>query len=177
MQATVEELVPYQELLLGCGARRDKRIASAEPWRGLTTLDINRDHSPDVLWDLREHPLPFAANTFDEIHAYEVLEHLADQGDYEFFFAEFSEYWRILKPRGIFALTCPMRESVWAWADPSHRRLILPQTLHFLSQKSYEEVGKTVMSDFRYIYRADFEIIGTGRYNSDSWVGLLRAIK
>jgi hypothetical protein len=36
-------------------------------------LDPNTKPAPMVLWDLRDLPLPFPDNSFDEIHAYEVL--------------------------------------------------------------------------------------------------------
>jgi len=149
------------ELLIGAGSTRDKRIFShgRERWEGLVTLDINVDHQPDVVWDLTRLPLPFEDNQFDEIHAYEVLEHTGTQGDYRFFFAQFSEFWRILKPDGRLFGTCPHWKSVWAWGDPSHTRVIQKEQFMFLSQQEYKnEVGKTPMSDFRYIYEADFEV-------------------
>jgi len=31
-----------------------------------------------------------------------VLEHIAAQGDFEHFFQQFSDFWRILKPDGLF---------------------------------------------------------------------------
>ena len=76
-----------KELLMGCGSNSEKKIClDSVGWHDLTRLDNNPAHNPDVVWDLTVHPLPFADETFDEIHAYQVLEHLANQGDYEFFF-------------------------------------------------------------------------------------------
>ena len=149
-----------KELLIGCGSDHTKRMASdgTAIWDNLTTLDYNADHKPDVVWDLMELPLPFEDESFDEIHAYEVLEHLGQQGDYKLFFAQFSEFWRLLKPNGHLLATCPSRNSVWAWGDPSHTRIIQLEQLVFLSQEEYKiQVGKTPMSDFRNIYKADFE--------------------
>ena len=150
----------YIELLLGSGSRTHKDLllpGISADFHNLIRLDHNNDHKPDVVWDLRHHPLPFADNSFDEIHAYQVLQHLAQQGDYEFFFAEFSEYWRILKPNGLFLASVPDRDSVWAWGEPSHKRIIQPQTLVFLDQNEYaRQIGKTTMSDFRYLYKAHF---------------------
>ena len=136
---------------------------TADKWHffdNLTTLDYNEDHKPDVVWDLMNLPLPFEDHKFDEIHAYEVLEHLGQQGDYKLFFAQFSEFWRLLKPKGYFFATCPSRNSVWALGDPSHTRIIQLEQLVFLSQEQYRiQVGKTPMSDFRNIYKADFETV------------------
>jgi len=147
-----------KELLLGCGSRTEKDMyVGSSIFENVVRLDSNKDHSPDVLWDLREHPLPFKDEEFDEIHAYQVLEHLANQGDYEFFFSEFTEYWRILKPSGLFFASVP--NGVWTWGDPSHRRCITKETLTFLDQSMYEQVGITSMSDFRDIYKVSFKVV------------------
>jgi len=108
---------------------------------------------------LEKLPLPFEDSAFDEIHAYEVCEHVTgQQGDAVAYFAFFSEMWRILRPGGYFMGTVPRGE--WVWGDPSHKRQITLGTLHFLSQREYrEQVGITQMSDYRNIYKADFEIL------------------
>ena len=160
----VERLKEHEmkELLMGCGSRTSKDLAvdGKSSFENVIRLDNNTDHKPDVVWDLRNHPLPFLDNEFDEIHAYEVLEHLAYQGDYEFFFKEFSEYHRILKPNGKFFASVPSSESPWVWGDPSHKRVIRKETLVFLNQDEYiAQVGKTTMSDFRYLYKANFKTI------------------
>ena len=151
----------FRELLMGCGSDRTKRmtkIGGDKEWQNLTTLDNNADHKPDVLHDLRYFPLPFDDNTFDEIHAYEVLEHLYQQGDYISFFKEFTEYHRILKPGGVMCITVPAVTSVWALGDPSHTRVMPPENFVFLDQTLYEEVGKTTVSDFRHIYKVNFKV-------------------
>ena len=145
------------DLLIGCGATRDRRINPERGWIDLVTLDINPAHRPDVVHDLEILPLPFEDNQFAEIQAYEVLEHTGAQGDWRFFFDQFTEFWRILEPGGLFAASVPAWNSIWAWGDPSHKRVINEGTLVFLSQAAYvEQVGKTAMSDFRSYYRADF---------------------
>lgn len=167
-----------KELLIGCGSAWDKRLTcdGTEDWSNLTTLDYNKDHGAEVTWDLMNLPLPFNPNTFDEIHAYEVLEHTGAQGDYKFFFAQFSDFWRILKPNGHLLVTCPSRHSVWALGDPSHTRVLQKEMLVFLNQDSYKDVGKSSISDFRSIYKADFKPIHVNE-NDETFHFVLRAVK
>ena len=80
----------YRELLIGCGHRRDKRlrVGRNDGWNNLTTLDHNESVKPDIVCDLERPqwgsnaPQGFQVleeSSFDEIHAYEVLEHLGQQ--------------------------------------------------------------------------------------------------
>lgn len=149
------------ELLLGCGRSRIKKLHLSDhpEWEGLITIDNNRDVNPDIYNDLWNRQLPFTFNTVDEIHAYEVLEHVGTQGDYEFFFEQFTNFWDVLKPDGHMLITVPLPTSVWAWGDPSHTRVLPKENFMFLHQPYYEGVKTSPMSDFRYIYKADFDII------------------
>jgi SAM-dependent methyltransferase len=168
-----------RDLLIGCGSSRERRFSlnGRTEWGELTTLDNVSLHNPDVLHDLRDPELPFDTNEFDEIHAYEVLEHIGSQGDAELLFRQFSEYWRILKPDGLFCATCPSWRSIWAWGDPSHSRIISSATLVFLNQPEYtKQVGKTPMSDFRHIYKADFDAVGLEE-DENALRFILRAVK
>jgi len=106
--------------------------------------------------------LPFGDGEFDEIHAYEVLEHLGSLGDWRFFCSEWNEYYRILKPGGYFFGTVPHMNSKWLFGDPSHTRVITKETLIFLEQRQYTQVGRTSMSDFRHWYHGDFGIAMSG---------------
>ena len=92
-------------------------------------------------------------------------------------FEQFAEFWRILKPNGHFLATCPSRHSPWALGDPSHTRVLQQEMLMFLSQRQYaEQVGVTSMSDFRYLYKADFEPVGATE-DDEKFVFILKAIK
>lgn len=169
------------ELLIGAGNSRKKKITFKEipsEWSGeLVTLDIDESIECDVHHDLNILPLPFDDNTFDEIHAYEVLEHTGTQGDWRFFFDQFSELHRILKPGGFLVGTCPMWDSKWAWGDPGHTRIISDASLVFLSQEEYKkQVGETAMTDYRGVYKADFELFAMDE-SEDTFGFVLRAKK
>ena len=171
------------ELLLGSGSSRDRRLVvdGKRDWTKLVTLDNNADHRPDVLHDLSVFPWPFEDDTFDEIHAYELLEHLRQQGDWRGFFDDFAELWRILKPGGYLAATCPSYRSIWAWGDPSHTRVITSGSLVFLDQEQYvKQVGVTAMSDFRFCWRGDFRAVFVDMQGEAAGEGLsfvLQAVK
>lgn len=156
-------LVPddYSELLLGSGTDHEKRIgiSGIEGWHNLTTLDINPEVHPDVLHDLNVLPLPFPDNSFNEIHAYNVLEHCGSQGDAKFFFDQFTDFWRILRPGGFIFVTVPPPSSPWALGDPGHKRVLTKEQFLYLSQKMYEQCGKSPCTDFRYMYKVDFELV------------------
>jgi SAM-dependent methyltransferase len=170
------------ELLIGCGHKRDKRVwlEGRREWAGLVTLDINPSVGADVVHDLTVLPLPFADDTFDEIHAYEVLEHTRQQGDWRGFFTEFSEFWRILKPGGTMHATCPAWSGAWAWGDPGHTRVMQPETLGFLDQAAYSREcipGGTARTDYRFVWRGDFEIIFGQIDEATGHSFVLRAVK
>src|ERR1700677_377234 len=178
------------ELLLGCGYRWDK-IAKAPgklaEWDDLVTLDINPDCKPDLQCDLNDpywccRPLTSRGeravakyiddktcvnnelheNYFSEVHAYEVLEHLGQQGDITSFFHAFDNIYRILIPNGLLFATCPSIRSNWLWGDPGHRRVIQKESLIFLDQSQYTlQIGKTPMSDYRNTWKSDFQILSS----------------
>jgi len=168
------------ELLIGCGNQRKKQVTIPDiptQWTDLVTLDIDEDCNPTYCHDLENLPLPFDDNMFDEVHAYEVLEHTGQQGDWRFFFNQFYELWRILKPGGYLIGTCPMWDSMWAWGDPGHKRIISSGSLVFLSQKEYAaQVGKNAMTDYRKYWDGDFDLVGKDE-SSDTFGFVLRAVK
>lgn len=116
-------------------------------------LDNNPLAEPDLLFDLEDLEvgvrLPVEDGVFDEVHAYEVLEHFGRQGHYRGFFSTFKELWRVLRPAGLLIGTCPSARSKWAWGDPGHTRVISQQCLAFITKDHYKQLGQTVSSDYR----------------------------
>lgn len=168
------------ELLIGCGNARSKSLYADDrkDWVALTTLDQSPSCKPDVVHDLNVLPLPFEADSFEEIHAYETLEHLGRQGDWRFFFDQWTDFHRIIKPGGLFFGSCPHYTSPWAWGDPSHTRIVGLEALLFLSQKAYAEgVGRSAMSDFREYYKVDWELVNQSVTENLIQMFVLRANK
>ena len=139
-----------RQLLVGSGTSREKRIVHeltpGREFEGLVTLDLE---NADVIHDLNDLPYPFEDGEFDEIHAYEVLEHCGTQGDVRFFFDQFNEFHRILKPGGVFCCSVPDYRSIWAFGDPGHTRVLPPTVFNYLSESFYDQLGKTTCADYR----------------------------
>lgn len=145
-------------LMLGAGfALPTRRLTSPgstdESHTRWKTLDVNAACKPDEIFDLQQleegKGLPFSDNSFDEIHAYEILEHFGRQGDYVGLFSTFRALWNSLKPRGLLVGTCPSMNSKWLWAEPGHIRVIAHGTLSFLEKEHYDQLGKTACTDYR----------------------------
>lgn len=163
-------------------APRDRR--EPESWQ-TSALDVSKERH---ILPITESPYPYGVlhlmleDYWDEIHAYEVLEHLGRQGDALSFFRQMSELWRLLKPGGFLVAEVPSRFSGNLWGDPGHSRAIVEETLVFLDQSQYvlqcdgSERTRTPMSDYRHIYRCDFKC--TDHHDNRSHlVFVLQAVK
>jgi hypothetical protein len=174
-------------------------VPETDRWRKPVTVDINVDCKPDFVMDLNGWPWfthqpqeetelellwrldrtrwRFRDSIFHEIHAYEVLEHLGQQGDTRRFFEHFGELWRILTPGGFLCATVPSRFSPWLWGDPGHRRAILPASLLFLRRPHYDQaVGTSPSSDYRAEFPGDFDIVYSFD-NEETHTFVLQAVK
>jgi SAM-dependent methyltransferase len=154
-------------LLLGSGSEHGKRIKfEGSPETDfssfdLVKLDLDESLRPDVVHDLNDLPYPFLDNEFDEIHAYEVLEHCGTQGDGKFFFDQFAEFYRILKPGGFMMISVPMWDSQVAWGVPDHKRVMPACLFGFLNPDYYKNLGKPGYADYRkWLGSTNFDPIG-----------------
>lgn len=95
-------------LNLGCG---DRIIP------GAVNHDV-RKHRPEIeiIHDLNSLPWPWTDNSFDQIQAISVFEHL----DINLLHA-LDECWRILKPGGQLVVKYPLWDAPTAHDDPTHR--------------------------------------------------------
>jgi len=155
-----------RSLLLGCGNSREKKITweGNTEWAGeLTTLDMDPNCGADIVMDYGVLQygvrLPFDGETFDEIGAFDTLEHVGRQGDWRGFFTEFAEYHRVLKSGGLMYVIVPIGKD--AYADPGHTRFFSVNHFGFLSQAFYERnlAQGTSCTDYRWFYKKDFDIL------------------
>ena len=172
-------------LMLGAGHAEPKRrlaspdSASEEDTRW-TTLDNNKECKPNKLFDLElletGEQLPFPMCTFDEVHAYEILEHLGRQGNAKGLFSTFRALWIVLKPQGLLMATCPSMTSQWLWAEPGHTRVITHGTLAFLTKNHYDQLGKTSCSDYRSMVHPCWWEIADAKEEGETFAFALRKV-
>jgi hypothetical protein len=113
------------KLHLGCGLNKLK---------GYVNLDSSRKVSPDKVWNLEKTPLPFKDNSFDEVLAEHVLEHLTN------FVELMHDLRRICKKKAIIKIKVPFYTSCEAFTDPTHRRFFTPFTFDYFNANS--KIGK-----------------------------------
>ena len=149
-------------LMLGAGSGAVQRRMQT-PWSApeedteWTTLDYYVPADIKLnLWDVAEgQPVSgdeknlIEQGPFNEIHAYEVLEHFGTQGRPEHFFNTFNWIHDLLAPRGCLVGSCPLTTGPWVWGDPGHSRVISRESLSFLEESFYTQCGKTAASDYR----------------------------
>jgi SAM-dependent methyltransferase len=129
-----------KHLDLGCGAK-PRNPFEAEVLFGTDFSGFGSRLDGDIHFvsaDLTK-PLPFAADSFSSISAYDVLEHIPrwerlSDGSIVFPFVDLmQEIYRVLKPNGIFYAVTPGYPSKAAFQDPTHINFITRETLAYFS--------------------------------------------
>lgn len=93
-------------LNLGCGRRRVE---------GAVNVDVTEETRPDVLHDLDVRPWPFPDDYFEEVVAYDVVEHLAET------IKTLEEIHRVCRHGARVKITVPHFACSNAFTDPTHR--------------------------------------------------------
>jgi SAM-dependent methyltransferase len=112
------ETVPGRILNLGSGLRR---------LPGVINVDIVADTGPDVVHDLNLMPWPFPTSYFQEVHAYDVLEHLDD------FLAVMREINRVAADGAVVKITVPHFSCSNAFTDPTHKHFFSWFSFHYVT--------------------------------------------
>lgn len=128
-----------KKLNLGCG----KDILE-----GYINLDAINLEGVDVVYDLDKFPYPFEDNTFDEVLAKSVLEHLGDLQKV------MEELKRISKPNANIIIWVPHFESLGAFVDPTHKNFFT-----YYSFDYYCESTKKGITNLDYYSPARFGMV------------------
>jgi len=158
----------YRILHIGSGMRPLKR---KEKNVEVIHLDILKVPHVDIIADLNKG-IPFRDNSFDEICANNILEHLR-----EFKFI-IEECWRVLKLNGLMRVTLPNVLNPNSWRSPFHYRGFHPDTWF------YFDPSHPLCKEWGFETKARFTVvklwIGTGNKidpKGDTIFAELRAVK
>jgi hypothetical protein len=81
---------------------------------GWTNLDVYPHKGVDVVWNLNKFPYPFKDNTFNEVRAYQTMEHIKDLN------GTLKELHRICKDKATIDIEVPYFRSIDAFAVTHH---------------------------------------------------------
>ena len=104
------------KLNLGCGT---------DIKEGYLNLDCAEIEGVDIVHSLEKFPYPFKDNTFEEIIAIHVLEHLDDT------VKVMEEIWRICRNNAKVIIRVPYWNSFESIADPTHKKLFNQYSFEF----------------------------------------------
>jgi SAM-dependent methyltransferase len=91
---------------VGCGINK---------YPGAIGIDRNANSRADVIADIDRDPFPFADNSFRELRAIHVIEHVADV------MRTMEEFHRVLTPGGRAIIVTPHYTDFSSFCDPTHR--------------------------------------------------------
>ena len=91
-------------------------------------LDVTPRTNPDVVHDLNQTPWPFADNSFTEVRAYDVIEHLHD------ILKTMEEIHRICRAGASVQITVPHFSSGNAYTDPTHQHFFSVFSMDYFTE-------------------------------------------
>src|ERR1035437_8086592 len=125
---------PAKRLHLGCG--RDIK-------EGWVNVDNVSAAGVNIVCDLDKQPLPVGDNTYDELLASHLLEHLHNP----LFFMQ--EMHRVAKAGALLTIKVPYGSSDNAFEDPTHVRNYFVGSFNYFAQQTYKRAD--------YGYRGDWD--------------------
>ena len=152
-------------LVLGAGRKK---------FGGAVTLDRDRSLGTDIVCNLGVDCIPIDSDICELVIAIHVLEHIGKFGETREWFQFWEEIYRVMKPDSMLQFESPKWNSVWAWADPSHVRVISPETFAFLDQNNYSD-QQSIISPFR--IKCDMILTEAHDLDANFFAGTLQARK
>ncbi len=132
------------KLDIGCGQNKAP---------GFFGIDIAKSDGVDMVYDLEKFPWPIPDNSVDEIFSSHYIEHTKDIIKF------MEELYRIMKPGAKALIRAPYYNSVRAWQDPTHTRVISEATFLYYN-KDWRVQNKLdhypIHCDFDFSFGYDF---------------------
>ncbi|MBI1817186.1 MAG: class I SAM-dependent methyltransferase [Deltaproteobacteria bacterium] len=104
---------------VGCG--RSKRA-------GAIGVDLFPVAGVDVVADADRPPLPFRDDTFDEVNASHIIEHVQSLPDF------MGEIHRVARPGALVCIATPHFSWIASWTDPTHRWHLSTRTFMYFTE-------------------------------------------
>ncbi len=148
-----------RHLDLGCGDVPKNPYHADEVYG----VDIRTDLGPNIMSaNLAIQPIPFPADHFDSVSAYDFLEHiprlivdLRTESSIFPFIRLMDEIWRVLIPGGRLYAVTP--------AYPSHKSFVDPTHVNFISKKTHEYfIGDRPLARM-YGFKGQFQVLRIAR--------------
>ena len=108
----------FKKLVIGSGRKKIE---------GAINVDIVSDTNPDVQHDLNQRPWPFPDDSFEEVLAFDVIEHLED------IVAVMNEIHRLCRHGAVVKITVPHFSCANAFTDPTHRHYFSWFSFHYFT--------------------------------------------
>jgi Fe-S-cluster containining protein len=129
---------------------------------GFVGVDMVKTAAADIVWDLNVYPWPWKDGEVEEITCRHFVEHVEDLMKF------MNECYRILKVNGKMNIVTPYYNSVRAWQDPTHVRVISEMTFLYYN-KGWREVNHLehypITCDFDFQY--NFGLVGDWNLRSE----------
>lgn len=176
-----------QHLDLGCGTKPRnpygfERVFGIDIRAGLVVPGVEHIAAANLSCE----PIPFEANQFDAVSAYDFLEHMprvridAHNQTHFPFVQLMNEIWRVLKPGGLLYAVTPAYPHEKAFRDPTHVNIIAAKTHRYFTRP---ELGARMYGfTGEFALRRQVRILPRGAYEPrslsravlrqlDGWVG------
>jgi len=104
-------------------------------------VDISLKCAPDLVYDLRVFPWPFADDSFTRVYCYDILEHLPDT------IGTMEELHRVSRNGAVLTITTPHFTSSNAFTDPTHCHQFGLFTFNIFTGDALPGLGRAQMGE------------------------------
>lgn len=146
------------KLNLGCGSNKLSGY-----------INVDKYGEPDVKFDLETFPWPWQDNQVTEVVLHHVLEHLGQ--DKDTFLNIIQELYRVCAHEAKINIRVPHPRHDHFLIDPTHCRVILPETLVMFSKEAntyWQEIG-AANTPLALNLNVDFEIVSQEQVYDPVW--------